>query len=658
MNMKKIILIITILVTTSIYTQNSDIIKITTSASGITKEIAVQDALRSALEQSYGSFISTKTNIKNDELINDEIVSITNGDIHKYEIISEFIVDGRYNVTVESEISLNQINTFKRQIGESATKFDGALFGVKIKLQDINEKSERISLKNLFVSLRSMYNESVDISLENYSEPRIKDGGGYGINFKVRLDYNKNIVTFNDHLTKSLKSIAMNETENGLYSSNGKSTYLLIIDHEKYYFRNNDSMWRITSFLQELLEMNYFNYELSDNIEVLFDPYELDRHSFSFGSNNWSKKHKSNFYQAANYITGGKEPPRSIYRSDFDEIMDWKKQRNNFLIPGIYFQRYISDEEKLYNNNNNYFSFSTMGFSYPSTRKCNRENNFQCPEWEYVMHFTSKCKPFIYNEEGVINSRTSWDNGDFYVYDTISKYNSYRKNWYLDKRSYKYSEIHGNIYEFIPIYELNRKNMIGLKLNDSSMDPIIIQPFLSKESNKLEYYFKVSNPNDFGDGEVFKRHENADTFFFDDKKEFDFDLFWNLAGIYIDYELFLKSGTGYEKYNYSRGWYTDTEYSSINSDLSDIKLSKKKKQELRKIINTPNQGEADNLTSLKKYLSYDFATKWQNYINTTLDPYRYTYTTFNIELIFSEEKLSKISEFKLERSTDTWNWRN
>ena len=57
-------------------------------------------------------------------------------------------------------------------------------------------------------------------------------------------------------------------------------------------------------------------------------------------------------------------------------------------------------------------------------------------------------------------------------------------------------------------------------------------------------------------------------------------------------------------------------------------------------------------------MSYDFATKWQNYINTNLDPYRYTYTTFNIELIFSEEKLSKISEFKLERSTDTWYWQN
>tara|TARA_B100001939_G_scaffold168013_1_gene144887 strand:- start:1935 stop:2231 length:297 start_codon:yes stop_codon:yes gene_type:complete len=90
MNTRKIILIILILVTTNFTAQNNDIIKITTSGSGFTKGAAIQEALRSALEQSYGSFVSSKTNIKNDELINDEIVSITNGDIHKYEIISEF----------------------------------------------------------------------------------------------------------------------------------------------------------------------------------------------------------------------------------------------------------------------------------------------------------------------------------------------------------------------------------------------------------------------------------------------------------------------------------------------------------------------------------------------------------------------------------------
>ena len=53
------------LIFTSVSSNNSDILKITTSGSGETKELAVQEALRSALEQSYGTFISTKTNIKN-----------------------------------------------------------------------------------------------------------------------------------------------------------------------------------------------------------------------------------------------------------------------------------------------------------------------------------------------------------------------------------------------------------------------------------------------------------------------------------------------------------------------------------------------------------------------------------------------------------------
>ena len=121
--MKKIILIITILATTGIYSQNSDIIEITTSASGITKEVAIQDALRSALEQSYGSFISTKTNIKNDELLKDEIVAITSGEIHDYEVVSETKIESGYAVTIVAKISKSVLNNFVTLLTEIVVAF-------------------------------------------------------------------------------------------------------------------------------------------------------------------------------------------------------------------------------------------------------------------------------------------------------------------------------------------------------------------------------------------------------------------------------------------------------------------------------------------------------------------------------------------------------
>ena len=56
---------------------------------------------------------------------------------------------------VQSQISLNQINNFKSQIGEDKISFDGKLFGVKRKLQKINQDG-RTSLKNLIETLDAL----------------------------------------------------------------------------------------------------------------------------------------------------------------------------------------------------------------------------------------------------------------------------------------------------------------------------------------------------------------------------------------------------------------------------------------------------------------------------------------------------------------------
>ena len=50
-------------------------ITLVTSGTGDTKEEAVKNALRSALEQTYGAFVSSNSQVVNDELVKDEIVS-------------------------------------------------------------------------------------------------------------------------------------------------------------------------------------------------------------------------------------------------------------------------------------------------------------------------------------------------------------------------------------------------------------------------------------------------------------------------------------------------------------------------------------------------------------------------------------------------------
>ncbi len=66
----------------------TDEITLTVSSDGPTKDDAVKNALRTAIEQSYGAFVSANTSILNDELVKDEIVTVSNGSIKDYKEIS------------------------------------------------------------------------------------------------------------------------------------------------------------------------------------------------------------------------------------------------------------------------------------------------------------------------------------------------------------------------------------------------------------------------------------------------------------------------------------------------------------------------------------------------------------------------------------------
>ena len=66
---------------------NSDV-ELVVTGDGATKQEATLYALRSALEQVYGTMVSSNTKILNDELVKDEIVSISTGIVKKYTYLS------------------------------------------------------------------------------------------------------------------------------------------------------------------------------------------------------------------------------------------------------------------------------------------------------------------------------------------------------------------------------------------------------------------------------------------------------------------------------------------------------------------------------------------------------------------------------------------
>ena len=74
----KTILLIVFAATITIrgFADNKDDITLIVTSDGPTKDAAIKNALRTAIEQAYGVFVSSNTDILNDEIVKDEIATI------------------------------------------------------------------------------------------------------------------------------------------------------------------------------------------------------------------------------------------------------------------------------------------------------------------------------------------------------------------------------------------------------------------------------------------------------------------------------------------------------------------------------------------------------------------------------------------------------
>ena len=64
--------------------KEKDDVILVVSGDGPNKEEATKNALRSAIEQAYGTFVSANTSIVNDDLVKDEIATVASGNIKSF----------------------------------------------------------------------------------------------------------------------------------------------------------------------------------------------------------------------------------------------------------------------------------------------------------------------------------------------------------------------------------------------------------------------------------------------------------------------------------------------------------------------------------------------------------------------------------------------
>lgn len=197
--MKKIVLLIQMLLCTIVgFTQitqtnttspsSPESITLVTYGDGKNKDEAINVALRSAIEQTFGTFVSANTSILNDELIKDEIVSISSGNIEDYkELDYQVLPDGRSTVTLQATVSINKLVSYAQSKGSSC-ELNTSAFIAQLNYKKLQKESIKKAWEHFVqMKLEESRNCITEVNITNI-EMKEADTSGLGVIVTIYFD--------------------------------------------------------------------------------------------------------------------------------------------------------------------------------------------------------------------------------------------------------------------------------------------------------------------------------------------------------------------------------------------------------------------------------------------------------------------------------------
>lgn len=252
--MKKVFSIMCfLLLSYTVMAQKADEVTLVASGSASTEQEATLVALRSAIEQTFGTFVSSNTTMVNDELIKDEIVSISKGNVKKYEKLSSNVLpNGQVSVLVKATICISKLISYAKSKGSSA-EFAGQTFAMNMNLLKLREDNSLIVYKHMCEEIKLLSKQAFDLEIE-LGKPTL-----YGASKEEYRIIAKIIVLFNDAtsqiyklLNETLKSIQLSPQELSDWKETNKSYYVcrrpvetLNEPYSPFVYRPSEVMYRL-----------------------------------------------------------------------------------------------------------------------------------------------------------------------------------------------------------------------------------------------------------------------------------------------------------------------------------------------------------------------------------------------------------------------------
>lgn len=108
----------------------------------IARDNAIKDALRKAVEQAVGAFISSETVVENYQVLSDRIYSKAEGYVSEYKVLREKQEDDLYRVLISAKVKLGSIKDDLKAIGILVEYMGRPRISVLLEDEDIRTKME------------------------------------------------------------------------------------------------------------------------------------------------------------------------------------------------------------------------------------------------------------------------------------------------------------------------------------------------------------------------------------------------------------------------------------------------------------------------------------------------------------------------------------
>ncbi len=243
-----LIVMLFMLFTYTVNAQEADkTVSLVVTGQGKTPDEAKQSALRSAIEQAFGAFISSKTEILNDQVIADQIASVSNGNIQSFSILNESqLPDGSWGVTLKALVSVSKLTSFVESKG-IAIEIKGGLFALNIKQQLLNEQGEINAVNEMVGLLHETMQTAFDYVIRS-DDPKSLDAESknWAITVVVTAITNKNFDFCANYCIKTLAALTLSSEEVASYKRLNKPVFPIVINYNgvavTYYLRKEFSI--------------------------------------------------------------------------------------------------------------------------------------------------------------------------------------------------------------------------------------------------------------------------------------------------------------------------------------------------------------------------------------------------------------------------------